>query len=176
MQKFNELQQLHALVTQWGTDRNFFSANGATYAGQWVKLFEEAGELAMGIAKKKRDIIKDSIGDMLVVCIMLENIADRDNTLTNLLSYNLFDSIAAYAEHKPHTCLYFVSNELCWLSGDNTSTNYKGGYLKRLVDHLSSIAIQFGFTLAECLDFAYSEIKDRKGQMIDGVFIKQSDL
>ena len=123
MQKFNELQQLHALVTQWGTDRNFFSANGATYAGQWVKLFEEAGELAMGIAKKKRDIIKDSIGDMLVVCIKLENIDDRDNTLTNLVSYNLFDSIAAYAEHKPHTCLYFVSNELCWLSGDNTSTN-----------------------------------------------------
>lgn len=174
--QLKSLKELHALITQWGTERNMFAANGGTYTGQWVKLFEEAGELAMGIAKKKRDIIKDSIGDMLVVCIMLENIANRDNTLTNILSYNLFDSIGAYAEHKPHTYLYFVSSELCWLSDDNTSTNYKGGYLKRLVDHLSNIAIQFGFTLAECLDFAYSEIKDRKGQMIDGVFIKQSDL
>lgn len=170
------LEQLHAAVTQWGKDRNFFAANGATYSGQWVKLFEEAGELAMGIAKKKRDIIKDSVGDMLVVAIMLENIAERDGTLTNLAAYNLFDSIGAYSEHKPHTHLYSISNEMCWLSADNTSTNYKGGYLKRLVSHLNNVATLFGFTLAECLNFAYQEIKDRKGQMIDGVFIKQSDL
>ena len=31
-----------------------------------------------------------------------------------------------------------------------------------------------GWTLAECLGAAWSEIKDRKGQMIDGVFVKES--
>lgn len=30
-----------------------------------------------------------------------------------------------------------------------------------------------GWTLAECLSAAWSEIKDRKGQMVDGVFVKE---
>jgi hypothetical protein len=176
MRQFQDLQQLHSLVTQWGTDRNMFAANGGTYDGQWIKLFEEAGELAMGIAKKKPAVIKDSIGDMLVVCIMLQGLADRDGTLTNIQGYNLFMQVGVYIPGKPSTHLYFVSNELCWLSSDNTSTNYKGSYLQRMVSHLSNIAIAYGFTLNECLEAAYNEIKDRKGQMIDGVFIKEQDL
>jgi NTP pyrophosphatase (non-canonical NTP hydrolase) len=31
-------------------------------------------------------------------------------------------------------------------------------------------------TLEECLEVAYEDIKDRKGKMIDGVFVKESDL
>ena len=36
-----------------------------------VKLMEEAGELASGIARDQRDIISDSIGDCAVVLIIL---------------------------------------------------------------------------------------------------------
>lgn len=35
---------------------------------------------------------------------------------------------------------------------------------------------QLGFSIEECIDIAYDEIKDRKGRMIDGVFVKESDL
>lgn len=31
-------------------------------------------------------------------------------------------------------------------------------------------------TLFECLDVAYDDIRDRKGRMIDGVFVKEDDL
>lgn len=31
-------------------------------------------------------------------------------------------------------------------------------------------------TLEECLETAYNDIKDRKGKMVDGVFIKEQDL
>lgn len=31
-------------------------------------------------------------------------------------------------------------------------------------------------TFADCLEKAYDDIKDRKGKMIDGVFIKEQDL
>lgn len=31
-------------------------------------------------------------------------------------------------------------------------------------------------TLEECLEQAYNDIKDRKGKMIDGVFVKEKDL
>ena len=33
-----------------------------------------------------------------------------------------------------------------------------------------------GFTMQECLETAWHDIKDRKGRMIDGVFVKESDL
>ena len=30
-------------------------------------------------------------------------------------------------------------------------------------------------SITECLDQAYNDIKDRKGRMIDGIFIKEAD-
>lgn len=41
---------------------------------------------------------------------------------------------------------------------------------------LNNIALMYGTTLEECLEKAYDDIKDRKGKMIDGVFVKESDL
>lgn len=38
------------------------------------------------------------------------------------------------------------------------------------------LAKQNDLTLEECLRQAYNEIKGRTGQMVDGVFIKDSDL
>ena len=41
---------------------------------------------------------------------------------------------------------------------------------------LNNIALQNETTLAECLELAYNDIKNRKGEMREGVFIKESDL
>lgn len=41
---------------------------------------------------------------------------------------------------------------------------------------LINIAERNGISLTECLRVAYNDIKDRKGRMIDGVFVKQADL
>lgn len=37
------------------------------------------------------------------------------------------------------------------------------------------VAAQYNLTLEECLEVAFNEIKDRRGRMIDGVFLKESD-
>lgn len=37
---------------------------------------------------------------------------------------------------------------------------------------LINIAERNGLTLERCLEHAYNDIKDRKGRMIDGVFVK----
>jgi len=37
---------------------------------------------------------------------------------------------------------------------------------------LINIAERNGLTIEECLEHAYNDIKDRKGQMIDGIFVK----
>jgi len=41
---------------------------------------------------------------------------------------------------------------------------------------LINIATRNNLSIEECLQIAYDDIKDRKGKMIDGVFIKESDL
>lgn len=38
------------------------------------------------------------------------------------------------------------------------------------------LAQQHGWTLERCLQYAYDEIKDRKGETRDGSFVKESDL
>lgn len=38
-----------------------------------------------------------------------------------------------------------------------------------------NIAERNGLSLEECLEKAWLEIKDRKGKMVDGVFVKESD-
>ena len=40
---------------------------------------------------------------------------------------------------------------------------------------LINIAERNGVSLTECLDVAYNDIKDRRGIMIDGVFVKEAD-
>jgi uncharacterized protein YabN with tetrapyrrole methylase and pyrophosphatase domain len=39
-----------------------------------------------------------------------------------------------------------------------------------------NIATRNGVTLSECLARAWDDIKDRKGKMIDGIFVKEEDL
>ena len=41
---------------------------------------------------------------------------------------------------------------------------------------LTILSMQLGFDIETCIYMAYQEIKDRKGKMIDGVFVKEEDL
>lgn len=95
-----------AQITEWAQARNLI--DGSDSFRQFVKLSEEFGELAAGIAKHQPDTVADSIGDCVVV--------------------------------------------------------------------LTIIAAQYGLTLPDCARLAYAEIKDRKGRMINGVFVKEADL
>ena len=40
---------------------------------------------------------------------------------------------------------------------------------------LINIMVRNNLTINECLSVAYSDIKDRKGKMVDGIFIKEGD-
>lgn len=57
------------LIRQWATARNL--DNPDRRAQQMLKLTEEVGELAGGIAKQKEEVVKDSIGDCVVVLTIL---------------------------------------------------------------------------------------------------------
>lgn len=38
------------------------------------------------------------------------------------------------------------------------------------------LSMQLGVSVEECVSYAYDEIKDRRGKMVDGVFVKEADL
>ena len=40
---------------------------------------------------------------------------------------------------------------------------------------LTIIADQYGYAVEDCINAAWNQIKDRKGKMVDGVFIKEED-
>lgn len=102
--KRNSLPDVVHLIREWAEARNLIT--GSTPQAQTVKLFEEGGEVAGGVARKDTDKIKDSIGDVVVVLVIL--------------------------------------------------------------------AAQTGLDFADCVASAYDEIKDRRGRMVDGVYIKEA--
>ena len=92
------------LIRKWATERGIYD-KGNSHT-QYVKLMEEAGELAKALLNNDRYEIKDAIGDMVVV-------------LTNLAALE-------------------------------------------------------GMTIENCIDLAYNEIANRKGEMINGTFVKET--
>lgn len=41
---------------------------------------------------------------------------------------------------------------------------------------LTVLSMQLNVDIVDCIESAYGEIENRKGQMVDGVFVKESDL
>lgn len=99
------MNELIKQVEQWFIERNLHTADPVK---QMLKLFEELGEIASGMARSDIDEVRDGIGDTLVVMI--------------------------------------------------------------------GLSMQLGLDITECLQIAYDEIKDRKGRLINGVFVKEEDL
>ena len=65
------LQELQVLILQWANDKDLLKSENAPK--QRLKLLEEVGEAAGAILKNKTDDIKDSIGDIFVVLVILSD-------------------------------------------------------------------------------------------------------
>lgn len=58
-------------------------------------------------------------------------------------------------------------------------TGDRDGIIDGIGDVIVCLVVQAqfaGLRLPECIEHAWSEIKDRKGQLVNGVFVKESDL
>lgn len=168
---------LQAQVVQWARDRNLIE--GSTLQAQACKLWEEFGELATGVNKGRLDLALDGIGDCLVVLtIMLEQLAThtalrvnpvRDKPTAPHLAPRTPDELPSTrhlllrAAHSLATLPILSPTFECW---EIVFASYD----------LQRIAYKLGTTPEACLQTAWNEIKDRKGRMIDGVFVKEADL
>lgn len=41
---------------------------------------------------------------------------------------------------------------------------------------MTILSMQMGIDIKSCVEFSYNEIKERKGKMVNGVFVKEEDL
>ena len=56
-------------VIVWGEDKGIFAKSNSTK--QFLKTVEEVGELADGLGKADKELVKDAIGDTVVTLILL---------------------------------------------------------------------------------------------------------
>ena len=159
-----ELKELIKNVQQWSKDRGLDKADNRK---QLLKLYEEFGELVQGHLKGNIEQVKDSIGDMLVVEIIYCQQSGIE-----------FDSLFTEQQYSPSgltTLLCNIAIAIGDLSGNIGPRTSKRNILE-INQYLQVISSRYGTTLEACLELAWNEIKDRKGKMIDGVFVKEEDL
>lgn len=157
---------LEEKVEQWFIDRNLHEANPVK---QFQKLIEETGELYSGIAKGKSEIIRDSLGDMQVVLIGIEqqikNGAQIEASPQDMELLLLASSLGEMAQ-KLYKHIFHNETKIPLIRPE----------LSLLHSNIHSIAIHNLTTADDCLAIAYEEIKDRKGKLINGIWVKEEDL
>lgn len=159
-----KIMTLEENIEQWFIDRNLHEANPVK---QFEKLMEETGELFEGIAKDKPALIKDALGDMQVVLIGLEQqIKNGAEIEASPQEMELLASSLGELAQKLHKHIFHSETQLPFIRPE----------LLSLHSSIHAVAIHNLTTADSCLQLAYNEIKDRKGKMIDGVFVKEADL
>lgn len=159
-------------VQAWALNRNFFADGGATYKGQWMKLVEEFGELALGLNKRKPDVIKDSIGDVIVVLCVLDGFGGRC-----LMQEYKLEPTDQHTETVPSFCVFRLLQCIEDLyKAKHMNDSLFAEVLQCAMHWLCCLAKINGLDVVDCLEYSYNEIKDRKGKMVNGVFIKEEDL
>ena len=159
-----KLQKLITNVQQWSIDRGLDKADSKK---QMLKLYEEFGELASGIVKGNKEVVKDSIGDVVVVLIILA----QQQGVRLISDFELSHGRLSKQD------IMIVAFENVGIISNCVRKNFKcEGHIMYLITYLQRIAKDEGLKFEDCLSQAWNEIKDRKGKLIDGVWVKEEDL
>ena len=159
--KLYTLNEVAALIRQWAHDRNIIE--GLNPAGQFLKLVEEWSE---AFTSGNNDLLKDGIGDSYVV---LTIIAEMNGIKIEQVAYDCIDFDDVGIKYL---------GELAGNIARKRDITVSLGHCVSCLHTMSESSHLLGacFDLAEAVSFAYHEIKDRKGIVKDGIFIKEQDL
>lgn len=160
------MNEIIAKIEQWGEDRNLIK--GSTPLDQSMKLFSEYGELCDAIAKDDIKLIKDGIGDVLVVCTIISK------QINLPLEINLKAKLGDLSLKRYAIEVGVALHEFAFGADRNDLSKLRDD-LVIVCTALNKIATAYGLTLEQCLEHAYNDIKDRRGLMYNGVFIKSDD-
>lgn len=175
MQK--RLEDLNQKIMAWGDARKI-TTNG-NVAMQLLKLNEEfLKEFYESDGDEEK--IKDSIGDSMVVLTMIDGIVNKGVGVLKDINYG------EVCEHYGDDSTW-CSDLICYNIGTMSSLAVRNKAEEQREEFnikltncymlLMLLAFAVGLEPIECLETAYNEIKDRKGELLpNGVFVKESDL
>lgn len=152
-------------IAEWAEARNLIQ--GSTFSKQFIKLVEEVGEVAECIAKgKPQDELAKEIGDYLVV-------------LTILTQQSGHDMADIVVEATPEVFLD-VDSAFAYLASDTgqlgiSVQEQKYFTLQQCFETIAGFAHVSNLAIEDAALAAYNKIKDRKGRMENGIFIKEGD-
>jgi hypothetical protein len=161
-------KELLEAIVAWAHARNIIK--GTTDFDQWVKCASEVGELADGLAKDQPEMIKDAIGDVVVMlCVMTEQMRKF-----KVETFNPMNCLRSATAKETFHQMYESFGALGWtIRTDRREVALP--YVNSVVTYLNHIALHCGMDFDECIAFAYDQIKDRKGVVFNGTFIKSND-
>lgn len=177
----------------WATKRNILK--GSTAAKQRTKTWEELTELAEGLSKSKLDLAKDAIGDCAVTttnmmgCMGIDpvRVGERAHALANPeggaehSNYQLYDLDGLVNLFVQHISMVRPKDQprlpfdviLADEGRDHTLSEYHFVVALGALEHC---ARRLGLSFEDCQEHAWNEIKDRKGLLISGSFVKEKDI
>jgi len=168
------IQELVPLIQEWEKEREIYKK--ITRFNQLIKTHEEVGELIKACYDNDKTAIQDAIGDVMVTLInycymeridVLEQIKDVLNFERKradskvVLALNIQDSLNR---------LMHANFRLIGIGGETPFLCFYE--IITIIGYLDDIAFLENTTLEECLNIAYNAIKDRKGKIINGKFVK----
>lgn len=172
------LYALEQSILGWAHERNLIK--GSTCRKQLAKTCEEFGELAAGLNKGKHALIKDGVGDVLVTLIIANGCAGGEHLFSSEESGNDWAIILQHRrlEQDSSEVVLSLLYELDYITELSRPKRYtwRTERMRDMIRWLVVAAERAECKLEECLLIAWMEIKDRKGRMIDGVFVKEQDL
>lgn len=151
------INELNAHILQWAKERELDTKG--TVEAQAIKTVEELSELIKAICKDKREDIIDSIGDVYVTLVigkMLKGDKVHDTNKKVLGSSN------------KESMLRVLANAI-----DLTLREpYEDKTIDWTLKDLHNVCKFYDLDFVECVESAYNTIKDRKGRLVNGSFVK----
>lgn len=161
------MQRLIKLIEKWAIDRSL-DKNG-TVEGQLVKTAEEVAELIIGISKDDIGVIRDSIGDVFVTLVVGNLICNSTEILKDYQSVVIRDE-SKYGKYNLIMGILYSMNRLMF------EELYAKREVSSLMQDLMYVCKLYDLDFLGCVESAYNEIAGRKGRVINGTFVKESDL
>lgn len=173
------MEELIEKVEHWAHVRKLDTADPKA---QTLKVIEEFNEMMYALHMTNHDEIIDGIGDTYVTLIILckqlgveflpiheltaKKFGSSGELWKNLaLSYSLNEVLTSSVSKNNHEEFKKAVHGMLLVAHDATN---------EVLHRMQATTPQNAVT--ECLQTAYNEIKDRKGMMIDGTFVKYDDL
>lgn len=147
-------------IMNWSTERGIDKCSSKK---QLYKIVEEVGELTSAYLKNDLDKFMDAIGDVFIA----STIFCQQESLKVMEFYYPAEYCADFNQ---------ALNRLILSTADMFTYNWHIKSITNILGSLSDCAHLRNVSMVCCVEKSWNEIKDRKGKIIDDMWVKEEDL